>query len=73
MFTNLNDFVTGDDIDDLGLYSRKKVIAQFQKVSYNKNFSLQDHGKCNENDTIQKRMKFRLNVIDLRGPIPHNV
>ena len=34
------------------------MIAQFKQDIYNKNFSLQDQGKCDENDTLQERIVF---------------
>ena len=39
------------------------MISQFKQGLYNKNFSLQDQGKGNQIDTLQKRTKFQLNVI----------
>ena len=41
------------------------MIAQFKQDLYNENFSLQDKGKGDENDTFQKRNKFCLKVIDM--------
>ena len=49
------------------------MIAQFKQDSYNKKFSLQYQSKCDENDTLQKRTKFWLNVFDMGTPIPANV
>ena len=46
------------------------MIAQFKLGLNNKNFSLQDLGKCDENDTIQKAIKLWFNVIDMGSPIP---
>ena len=41
------------------------MIAQFKQDLYNKNFSLQGHGKGDENDTLRKIFKFRLNNINM--------
>ena len=49
------------------------MTAQFKLDLYKKNFSLQDQGKCGENDTLQRRIKFWPNVFDFGGPIPDNV
>ena len=76
MATKLNEHVKGNDGDDkvdFDSYYRDNMIAQFKQDSYDKNFSLQNQGKCNENDTLQKRIKFWLNVIDMWGQIPDNV
>ena len=70
MVTNLKDYLTLDDNDDDADFRynyRDTMIAQFKQDLNNKNFSLQDQGKC---DTLQKRIKFSLNVFDMRGPIP---
>ena len=34
------------------------MIAQFKQDIYNKIFSLQDQGECDENDTLQKQIKL---------------
>ena len=41
------------------------MIAQFKQDLSNKNFSLQDQSKGDENDTLQKRIKFWPNIIDM--------
>ena len=53
MVTNSNDYVKDDDDkyddkDDVGFYYRDNMIAQFKQNFYDKNFSLQDQGKCDE-------------------------
>ena len=48
------------------------MIAQFKR-NLCKNFSPQGQSKCDENDTLQKRYKFWLNVIDTGSPILHDV
>ena len=48
------------------------MIALFKKDLHNKIFSLQDQVKKDENDTLQKRIKFWFNVIDMERPIPNN-
>ena len=62
----LYDYVTDDDDDedDFGYHYRDNMIAQFKQDLNNKIFSLQDQGKCDENDTLRKRIQFWLNVID---------
>ena len=49
------------------------MIAQFKQDFYNKNFSLQDKGKGDKINTLQNRIKFWLNVIDMGGPLPNNL
>ena len=49
------------------------MIAQFKQDLYNKNFSLQDQGKGDQIDSLQNRIKFWLDIIDMRGPIPDNL
>ena len=68
----MKDYVTFDDDEDDADF-RYNMIAQFKQDLYNKNFCHQDQGKCDENNTLQKRIKFWLNVIDMGGPIPDNV
>ena len=61
MVNNLNNYVTDDDDDDkddFGYYYRDIMTAQFEQDLINKNFSVQIQGKCDENDTLQKRIKF---------------
>ena len=75
---NLIDCVTDeddddDDDDDFGYVFRDNMIAQFKRDLYNKNFSLQDQGKCDENDTLGKRIKNWLLVIECEGPILDNI
>ena len=84
MSTLLNGYVT-DDVDDdddddddddehdFGYDYKDNMIAQIKQNLYNKNFSLQDQGKCVETDTLQKRKKIGPNVIDVGGTIPDNV
>ena len=49
------------------------MIAQFKQVLYNKNFSLQAQGKCDENDTLQKRIKVWPNVSNMGSLLPDDV
>ena len=79
MVTNTKDYVKDDDEgeddykDSFGYYYRDRMIAQFKQDLYNKSFILQDQGKGDENDTLQKIFKFLVNFIDMGGPIPDNV
>ena len=45
------------------------MIAKFKQDLYNENFSLQDQGKCDENDTLQERIEIWFHVIEWGGPI----
>ena len=61
MVTNLNNYVTDDEDDDkdeFGYYYRDNMTAQFEKDLLNKNISVQFQRKFDENDTLQKRIKF---------------
>ena len=76
MITIMKSHVTlGDHDNDADLRPNfgYKMIAQIEQNFYNKNFSLQDQCKCDENDNFQKRVKFWLNVFDMEGPVPDNV
>ena len=73
--TIMKDYGTLDpDDDDAGFrYGyRVTIIAQFKQDLYNKNFSLQDQGKCDQIDTLQNRINFWLKIIDMGGPVPDN-
>ena len=49
---------------------RDDMIAQFKQYIYNKNFSLQNLGKNDENDTLQNRIKFwPNNISNSQGPV----
>ena len=52
---------------------RDTMIAQFKQDLFNKNFSLQDASKRDQIDTLQNRIKFWLNLIDMGGPILDNL
>ena len=72
----MKDYLTLDDNDDDADFRykyRDTMIAQFKQNLLNKNYSLQDQGKCDEKDTLQNRIKFWLNGFSLGGPIPDNV
>ena len=76
MVQSMKDYLTLDDKDDDAAFRynyRDTAIAQFKQKLKNKIFNLQDQGKCDENDTLQKRSKFWPNVTDMGGPIPDNV
>ena len=81
MCTILNNYVPVrpwfDDVDgeeQWGYGYTDDMIAQFKQNLYNKIFSLQNQGKCDQIDTLQNRIKLWLNVIDNSGgPKPDNV
>ena len=50
------------------------MIAQFKHDIYNKNYTLQDQGKDDLIDTLEKRIKFWPNIIiNDEGPVPDNL
>ena len=49
------------------------MIAYFKQELYNKTFSLQDPTKGDQIVTLQNRINFWLNLIDMGGPIPDNL
>ena len=49
------------------------MIARFKQDLYNKNFTLQDQGKDDEIDTLEKRIKFWLSISNAQGPVPDNL
>ena len=49
------------------------MIAQFTQDLYNKNFSLQDQGKDDPIDTLDKRIKLWLTFIRSEGLVAHNL
>ena len=81
MCTNINNYVPVrpwfDDKDEQEQWEcgfKDDMIAKIKQDLYNKSFSLQDQGKSDENDTLQNRNKFWLNVIDDTGdPLPDNL
>ena len=76
MVTKMKDYVRldldDDDVDDADFrYDyRDTMIAQFKQDSYKQNFSLQDHGKCDQIDTPQNRIKFRPIIFEMGVPKP---
>ena len=72
MVTKMKDCVTLDDKDndaDFRYDYRDNMIAQFEKVLYNKSLSRQDHDK--RHDGLQTRIKFWLKyVVKMGGPTP---
>ena len=69
MVTNLTDYVKDNDDDDdvkddFGYYYRDIMIAQLKQGFCNKNLSLQDQNKCDEKNTLQRKIKVWLHVID---------
>ena len=76
MVTNTKDYVTLDPDDDDFDFTygyRDTMVAQFEQGFSNNNFSLQDQSKGDQIDTLQNKLKFWLNVIDMAGPIPDNI
>ena len=70
MVTNMKIYVTIDLDDndaDFRYGYRYTMIAQFKQDFFNKKFSLQDQGKGDQIEALQKRIKFWLNNIDERG------
>ena len=68
MVSNIKDYVTldPDDVDaDFRYKYRYTMIALFKQDLFNKNFRLQDQGKCGQIETLQNRIKFRLIIIDM--------
>ena len=73
MFKNLKDYVTldyDDDNADFRYSDRYIMIVPLKQNICDKNFSLQGQGKGDGKDTLQKRLKFLLNIIDKGGPLP---
>ena len=78
MCTNINNHVPihpwfgdPDEEEKWGYGYRTDMIAQFEQDLYNKNFTLQDQGKDDPFDTLEKRIKFWINNISNdEGPIP---
>ena len=78
MVTNMKDYVLLDPDDDVDFrygYIDTR-IAQFKQDLYNQSFSLQDQGEGDRIDTLQNKIKFWLNIIDMGMQyliIPKNV
>ena len=83
MCTNITDHVPiryrdyykdGNEEEQWGYGYRDDMIAQFEQDLYNKNFTLQDQGKDDPIETLEKRTKFWINIISNdQGPIPDNL
>ena len=77
MVTNSKDYVTldPDDADaDFRYGFRDPETAQLKQDLYNKNFTLQDHGKYDPIDTFENRINFWLRILNKdEGPIPDNL
>ena len=68
MVASMKNCLTNDDDDDDADFKnifRGNMTAEIKQTLCNKNFSLQDQGKCDENATLQKRIKFWANVKDM--------
>ena len=70
MCTNITDHVPirpwfddPDEEEQWGYGYRDDMIAQFEQDLYNKNYTLQDQGKDDPIDTLEKRIKFWINII----------
>ena len=81
MCTNIYDYVPvrplfddPDEEEQWGCGCRDHMMAQFKQDLYNKNFTPKDQGEVYEIDTLQKRIKFWINVIsNARGSGPDNL
>ena len=80
MCTNINNHVPihpwFDDPDEeqWGCGYRDDMLAQFKQDLYNKNVTLQHQGKDDENDTLENRIKFWINIIsNAQGPVSYNL
>ena len=81
MCTNINSYVPvrlwfddPDEEEQWGYGYRDDMIAQFKQDLYNKHLTLQDQGKDDPIDTLENRIKFRINVIENNdGSMPDNV
>ena len=65
MVTIMKDGLKIADNDDDAVFRynyRDTMIAQFKQDLYNKNFSLQHHGYCGENDTLQKKIRLLASI-----------
>ena len=65
MVTNLNNYVTFDDDDDVGDFRynyRENMIAQFKQDLCNESFRHQDERE----DGLQKQLKFGFNMLLIR-------
>ena len=66
-----------DDLDEeeqWGSGYRDDMVTQFKQDLYNKNYTLQDQGKDDSIDTLENRIKFRINIIsNAQGPVPDNL
>ena len=81
MCTNITDHIPihpwsdyPDEEEQWGYAYRDDMIAQFEQELYKKNYTLQDQGKDDPNDTLENRIKFWINVISNdQGPVPDNL
>ena len=65
MVTHMRNYVTldpDDDVADFDYSYRDIMIALFKQFLFNKDFSLQDQGKCDKEDTLKKKNKCWPNV-----------
>ena len=83
VYTNITDHVPirywgyyndGNQEEQWGYGYRDDMIAQFEQDLYNKNFTLQDQGKNDPINSLENRIKFWVNIINIdEGPIPDNL
>ena len=76
MVTYMSDYFILDPHDDDADFRfgyGNTMIAQCKQDLHNKNFSLQDQGKSDQIDILQKRIRFWLKNFDSGGPIPDNL
>ena len=63
-----------DEEEQWGYGYRADMKAQFKQDLNNKKLTGQDQGKADEIDTLEKRIKFWINIIiNEEGPIPDNL
>ena len=75
MCTNTNNYVLCFDYEDQekqwGCVYRDDMIAKFEQDLYNKNFSLQNLSKSDQNDTLHNRSKIWPKIIsNAQGLVP---
>ena len=64
----------GNEEEQWGYGFKDDMVAQFKQDIYNKNYTLQNHGKDDPIDTLDNRIKFWINIISNdQGPVPDNL
>ena len=79
MCTNKNNYVPvrwwfDDEDEEWGYGFKNYMMAQLKQDLYNKNFTLQNHGKDDPIDSLENKITSWLNIINNdEGPIPDNL